>query len=255
MVTASDGGGSADEYEQIWIRIGSRSIEELIEMPLMSDPVSLATLDVLTKVLPTALLTDANLVSLAICRAVNLSLERGNSDGSCVAYVWLGMIAGSHFGNYKAGFRFGRLGYEMVGKRGLNRFQARTYMCFGSQVMPWNKHVKAGRDLIRRAFEDAKKIGDLTYVAYSCDNLNTNLLAAGDPLVEVQLEAENGLEFAQKARFGLVIDIITAQLGLILTLRGLTPKFGSFDQEHFDELRFERHFASNPVLALPELEY
>ena len=70
-------------------------------MPLMNDPVSLASLDVLTKVLPTALLTDANLVSLAICRAVNLGLERGNSDGSCVAYVWLGMIAGSHFGNYK----------------------------------------------------------------------------------------------------------------------------------------------------------
>ena len=62
-------------------------------------------------------------------------------------------------------------------------------------------------------------------------HLNTNLLAAGDPLVEVQREAENGLEFAQKARFGLVIDIITAQLGLIRTLRGLTPKFGSFNDE------------------------
>jgi hypothetical protein len=62
--------------------------------------------------------------------------------------------------------------------------------------------------------------------------LNTNLLAAGDPLAEVQREAENGFEFAQKARFGIVIDIITAQLGLIRTLRGLTPKFGSFDDGH-----------------------
>jgi hypothetical protein len=35
----------------------------------------------------------------------------------------------------------------------------------------------------------------------------------------------------------------------------LTPKFGSFDHGQFDELRFERHFASNPALALPELEY
>ena len=94
----------------------------------MSDPASLATLDVLTKVLPPASFTDANLLSLAVCRAVNLSLERGNSDGSCVAYVWLGQVAGPHFGNYKAGFRFGRLGYELVEKRGLKRFQARTYM-------------------------------------------------------------------------------------------------------------------------------
>jgi len=86
-----------------------------------------------------------------------------------------------------------------------------------------------GRDLIHRAFEAANKIGDPTFAAYSCNNLNTNLLAAGDPLVEVQREAEHGLEFAQKARFGLVIDIITPQLGLTRTLCGLTPKFGSFD--------------------------
>src|SRR5260370_8683769 len=56
-------------------------------------------------------------------------------------------------------------------------------------------------------------------------------------------------------RFGLVIDIITAQLGLIRTLRGLTSQFGSFNDERFDELRFERHLSGNPVLALPECWY
>ncbi|MGA2730298.1 MAG: sigma 54-interacting transcriptional regulator [Terracidiphilus sp.] len=243
------------EYERIWSQIGSHAIEDFMELPLMEDPGSLATLDVLTKLVPPALYTDANLVSLATCRAVNLSLESGNSDGSCVAYVWLGTIAGPHFNNYEAGFRFGRLGYELVEQRGLKRFQARTYMCFGSHVMPWTKHIQAGRDLLRRAFEAANKIGDLTVAAYSCDALNTNLLASGDPLSEVQREAEKGFEFAQKAQFGIVIDIITAQLGLIRTLRGLTPKFGSFDDGQFEELQFERHLASDPVLALPECWY
>jgi PAS domain S-box-containing protein len=243
------------EYERIWSRLGSRAVEELIELPLMSDPASLATLDVLAKVLAAALYTDANLLYLAICRMVNLSLERGNSDGSCFAYVWLGMIAGPHFGNYNAGFRFGRLGYELVEKRGLKRFRARTYSCFGCDVMPWRKHFRACRDLLRRAFEAANETGDLTFAAYSCYHLNTNLLAAGDPLAEVQREAENGLEFAKKARFGLVIDVITGQLGLIRTLRGLTPKFGSFDDEQFDEVQFERHLASDPVLVLPECWY
>ena len=37
------------EYERIWSQLGDRPIEELIELPLMSDPASLATLDVLTK--------------------------------------------------------------------------------------------------------------------------------------------------------------------------------------------------------------
>jgi PAS domain S-box-containing protein len=243
------------EYERIWSQLGSRAIEELIELPLMSDPVSLATLDVLTKVLPPALHTDANLLSMAVCRAVNLSLERGHGDGSCVAYVFFGKIAGPHFGDYKAGFRFGQLGYELVEKRGLERFQARTYHWFAQFVAPWTKHARACRDLMRRASEAANKIGDLTVAAYSCDNLNTNFLAAGDPLVEAQRQAENGLEFAQKARFGRVIDVITAQLGLIRTLRGLTPKFGSFDDGQFEEFRFERHLANDPALTLPECWY
>jgi PAS domain S-box-containing protein len=109
--------------------------------------------------------------------------------------------------------------------------------------------------LVRRAFDAANEIGDLTFAAYSCNNLNTNLLAAGDPLGDTQREAENGLDFARKARFGLVIDIITAQLGLIRTLRGLTPEFGCFNDERFNESQFEHHLQSDPRLALPECWY
>jgi PAS domain S-box-containing protein len=243
------------EYERIWSWLNGRSIEDLIELPLMSDPAMLRTLDVLTEVVTPALFTDENFLSLVICRMVNLSLEHGNSDGSCFAYVFLGMIAGRHFDNYEAGFEFGRTGYELVEKHGLRRYQARTYMCFGNLVMPWTRHVRTGRDLVRRAFDAASKAGDLTFAAYSRNNLNTNLLAAGDPLAEAQREAKQGLDFALNARFGLVIDIITAQLGLIRTLRGLTPTFGRFDDEQFDERRFESHLASQPDLALPECWY
>ena len=244
-----------DEYQRIWSRLGARRIEALIDLPLMSDPAMLGTLDVLNDVVPPALFTDRNLLSLVICRMVNLSLEHGNSDASCFAYVFLGMIAGPHFDNYAGGFQFGRLGYELIEKRGLHRYQARTYMAFGNFVMPWTRHVRTGRDLVRRAFDIANKAGDLTFAAYSCNNLNTNLLAAGDALAGAQREAERGLEFAQKARFGLVIEIITAQLQLIRTLRGLTPTFGSFDCEQFDERRFEGHLASQRNLALPECWY
>jgi PAS domain S-box-containing protein len=243
------------EYERIGQQLGSRSIEDLIDLPLMTDPESRASLDVLTEVVTPALFTDENLLALVICRMVNLSLKYGNSDGSCFAYVWLGMILGPHFADYGSGFRFGRLGYELVEKRGLRRYQARAYMSFGNLVMPWTRHIRTGRELVRRAFDAANKVGDLTFAAYSCNNLNTNLLASGDPLGDVQREAENGLEFARKARFGLVIDIISAQLGLIRTLRSRTPVFGSFNDERFDESRFEHHLQSDPRLALPECWY
>ena len=235
------------EYERIWLQLGSRTIESLIELPLMSDPASLATMDVLTKIGPPSLHTDAQLFSLVICRAVNLSLESGNCDASCFAYVRLGMVAGSRFGDYQAAYRFGRLGHDLVERHGLKRFQARTYMCFGGFVLPWTRHVRAGRDLLHRGLQAANKMGDLVYAACG-HHLTTNLLATGEPLVDVQREAEDVLAFAQKARFRFIIDIAATQLELIRTLRGLTPTFGSFDDGQFEELRIERRFTRSPDL-------
>ncbi|UVK41493.1 AAA family ATPase [Mesorhizobium sp. AR10] len=244
------------EYERIWLQLEGRTIESLIDLPLMNDPASLATLDVLAKIGPPAFYTDANLLSLVTCRAVNLSLERGNCDASCLAYEWLSMLAGPHFGDYRSAvYRFGQLGYDLTEGRGLTRFQARTYMDFGGSVVPWTRHVRAGRDLVRRAFEAANKIGDLNYAAYCGKDLTTNLLTAGDPLAEAEREADHGLAFAQKMRFGLVVDCMSAQRALIRMLRGLTTTFGSFDDAQFDELRIERRFLENPDLALVECWY
>jgi len=60
------------EYERIWSQLGSRTIEEFVDLPLMSDPASLATLDVLTKLAPPSFHIDVNLLSLITCRAANL---------------------------------------------------------------------------------------------------------------------------------------------------------------------------------------
>jgi signal transduction histidine kinase/CheY-like chemotaxis protein len=243
------------EYDEIWRRIGSGSVEALVDLPLTSDPQWRATLDVLAQIVTPALFTDDNLLCLVLCRMANISLEHGNSGASCFAYVWLGMIVGPHFNDYPTAFRFGRLGFELVERRGLDRFKARVYMSFGNLVNPWTKHVRTGRPLVRRAFHTANEMGDLTFAAYSCNNLITNLLASGEPLPDIQREAEAGLAFARKIRFGLVIDIITSQLRLILTLRGLTPVFNSFNDAQFDEGRFEKHFEADPRLALPACWY
>ncbi|WP_017997359.1 ATP-binding sensor histidine kinase [Rhizobium leguminosarum] len=237
------------EYDRIWSGLGSHAIEELIDLPLMSDPASSATLDILTRLVGAVWHTDANLACMAICLAVNLSLERGNSDGSCYHYVSLGYIAGPRFGDYEAGFRFGQLGCRLVEKHDLNRFQARTYKDFGAHVIPWTRHVRTGRDILRRALDIANQSGDLTFAGYSHVSLNSNLLAAGDPLIDVQQQAEIGLAFAREVRFQFVEDLASAQLGLVRTLRGLTRKFGSFDDDGFDEGEIERRFSENPNLA------
>jgi PAS domain S-box-containing protein len=236
-------------YDRLLQRLGSGSIESLVDLPLMTDPDRRATMDVLTMLTSPALFTDENLFRLVVCRMAALSLEHGNSDGSCLGYAWLGSVLGMYFGNYQAGRRFGRLGLDLVEKRGLERFRARVYLVFAVHVVNWTQNLSMSRDLLRRAFAAAQETGDLSYVAYSCVDLVTNFLASGDPLGEAEREAENGLEFVRKMSFGLISDCMIGQLRLIRVLRGLRPVFTSFDGAEFDEGSFEQRLESKPQLA------
>jgi PAS domain S-box-containing protein len=243
------------EYERIGSQLAGRTIEELIDLPLMQDAASLATAEVLTKLFAPALQTDGNLVSLMSCKAVNLSLEHGNCDASCFAYVLISRVAGPRFGDYQFGFRFGQLGYDLVERRGLKRFEAKTYVCFSIFSVRWMKPVRACRDLLDRAFAAAILTGDVPYGGYARNSLNSDLLFSGEALAETQVEAERGLAYADKVRFGLVSDFIATQLALVRMLRGLTTTFGCFDDGQFDELAIERHLSSNPALAVPACCY
>jgi predicted ATPase/two-component sensor histidine kinase len=243
------------EYQRLLGRIGQRSVASLTDLPFLDDEALEATLNVLIAVLPPAFFSDENLVCLVLCRIANLSIEHGNSDASSLGFAYLGMVAGPLFGDYQAGFEFGRLGLALVDDKGLERFKARVYMCFAYHVMPWTQPMHAGIPLLRRAFVVAKERGDLTYIGFSSCCLVTSLLASGHPLDEVEEEAVDRLRVVREAGFGLIVDIITAQVELIRGLRGLASWLGSSGGEYADKAAFERHLESNPALAIARCWY
>jgi PAS domain S-box-containing protein len=243
------------EYGRLWRHLGDRAIGALVDLPVTRDPDCIATLEVLTLTVPAANFTDENLFCVAVARMASLSVEHGNGDASCHAYVWLGMILRSRFVNFEAGFRFGRLGIDLVERQGLDRFKARVYSDFGHLINPWTRHLRDGVDWVRRALFTAQTNGDLTFASFAGNSLTMLLLASGEPLGDVQREVENGLEFTRKVRFGLFADIMIGQLGLIRALRGLTSDLSNFGDEKFDERRFEQHLETDPRLAFAACWY
>jgi PAS domain S-box-containing protein len=243
------------EYDRLWRHLGDRAIGALVDLPVTRDPDCIATLEVLTLTVPAANFTDENLFCVAVARMASLSLHHGNGDASCHAYVWLGMILRSRFGNFEAGFRFGRLGIDLVERRGLDRFKARIYSDFGHLINPWTKHLRVGIDWVQRALITAQTNGDLTFASFASNSLTMLLLASGEPLDGVQAEAVNGLEYTRRVRFGLFADIMTGQLGLVRALRGLTSDISSFGDKQFDERRFQERLETDPRLAFAACWY
>jgi PAS domain S-box-containing protein len=244
-----------NEYERMHALLRQRPLEQVLVAPLMSDADSSATMNVLADLMPPLLFVARNLHDLALLRMTNISLEHGSSDGSCYAYARLMQVLGARFADYETAFRFGQLACDLVDHRGLDRFKARVYMCFGSYVVSWFQHLPTSRAWITRAFDAASASGDLTFTLYACKHLSTNLLVAGEPLPDVELEIERGLGFAQKAKFGLVIDAFIGELMMIRALRGQPPDIATQGNVVYYEGQFEQHLAQSPHLALPACWY
>ena len=220
----------------------------------MTSPEWRATMDVFMDLVPSAVSTDRNLVDLVLVRMVNLSLEHGNCDASCYAYTCVSRVLGVRFGDYQTALRFGQLACDLVERRGLDRFKARVYINFGGLVIPWTQHLPTSHPLMRRAIEVANASGDLTFVVYSSHMLTTHLLISGEPLGDVQREAENGFAFARQIGSSPLAERFTGQLMLIRTLRGLEHDVVSLDDAGHGDDWFETHLDEKPHLAYARVQ-
>jgi PAS domain S-box-containing protein len=246
------GAEARSEYDRFWSRLGSRAIENIVDLPLMQDPETLAMLDVLARLSMPALYTDQNLYALSVCRATNLTLEHGNSDAATFSYAIMGLIASARFGHHDEGYRLGKMACDLLERRGWNHLGGRTYFFFAA-VTPWTRPLGEGIDPARRSFDMAKEHGDPAFAAFASRALTSTLLALGHPLDQVERQAEEGAESV--GQFGFFLDRISTPLALVRTLRGRTPKFGSLDDNLLTERSFEQRLTGDPTDAFLECYY
>ncbi len=244
----------AQEFSSIMGEIARGAVERRTSLPILADEGLAGVLDVLAALLPPAFFTDDRLVCLALGRMANIAASHGHSPASPLGYAYLGMVLGPHFGHYDAARAFGRLGLDLVERPGLDRFRARVTMAYAAHVAPWVEPLGEARPLLRSALDLATRTGDLTYAGFSSCCYVTNMLAAGDPLADVGLEARERLSFVQ-GRFGLIADIVAVQLGLVAALRGETATPLSMTRAAFSETEFEARVVGNPSTRIVECWY
>jgi PAS domain S-box-containing protein len=226
------------EYETVWQTLNGRSIESLIDLPLITDPEMRAAMDMLSALIPPAYFTDFHLYCLLVCRMVNVSMQHGTSGASAHAYGRLGTILGTVFHRYREGYRFAQLACDLVEKHRFIAYRAKVHHMMGWAAI-WTQPIATAIDFNRAAFRAASETGDLTYACYGMFQSFTGLLLRNDPLDAVWRESEMGLDFARKARYGDVVDIIVSQQRFIAAMRGHTATFATFSDAQFDEATFE----------------
>src|SRR6266404_4195000 len=232
------------EYEAVWQTLNGRSIESLMDLPMITDPEVQAAMQVLSILGPPAYLTDFRLSCLLFCRMGKLSMQHGTSGASALGYAYLGNFLGPVFHRYADGYRFVKLACDLVEKHGFIAYQAKIYHIMGT-VAVWTQPIATAIDFMRATYRTAIETGDLAFACYGMSLPITGFLLRNDPLDAVWRESEMALEFTRTAKYGDVADIIRSQQRFIANMQGRTATFSTFSDAQFDEVAFEAHLTGD----------
>ncbi|PTL76364.1 trifunctional serine/threonine-protein kinase/ATP-binding protein/sensor histidine kinase [Vitiosangium sp. GDMCC 1.1324] len=223
---------------EVWALMGERSIESLLELPLMADPDMEAVMSVLGSLFAPAYFTNTRLLILQLCRTIALSIRHGNVPSAAHGYAWYGVVLGSAFKRYREGYAFGRLACDLVERYDLAPLRGKVLYIM-EVINNWTHPLTVSLDLVRRGFQHAVQASDFQIAAFCSNHIVTMRLELGHNLEAVYQESVARLAFVRKAGFQDVQHVIHHIQRYVQQLRGLSPTFGSLNGEDFDEATFE----------------
>jgi predicted ATPase/signal transduction histidine kinase len=226
------------EYEMIWQNLSRRPIESLLDLPLMTDPELQAAMQVFSILAEVSWFTDFHFYCMLVCRMVNISMQHGMSGPSAHGYACLGSMLGPAFHRYREGYRLARLACDLVEKHGFTAYQTKVYHDLAA-VSLWTQPITSAIELRRAVTRSATETGNLTYACYSMHHSITGLLLRNDPLDAVWRESQMALDFARRAKFRDVADLVVSQQRFIAAMQCRTATFSTFSDSQFDEATFE----------------
>jgi PAS domain S-box-containing protein len=230
------------EYDSVWLALDGRSIESLIDLPLLTDPEMQAISRVCSVLAIPANLTDYNLGCVLTCRLVAISLQHGVSGASTSAYSMWWFGPGSVFRGYDESYRLAKLACELVEKHGFIANQMLVYAGTAA-VAIWMQPISIAIDFIQKAVRASIETGDLVSTCFNMVVSVTFCLLRSDPLDVVMREADLALAFTQKAKIGGFAELIESQQRFVATLQDGPATHAVSGDDAFDEASFEAQLA------------
>jgi predicted ATPase/signal transduction histidine kinase/tRNA A-37 threonylcarbamoyl transferase component Bud32 len=168
-----------------------KNIEDLINLPLMTDAYKLATMRILSAILTPAFIAAPGLFPLIACTQVNLSINYGNAPCSGYAYAFYGFTLNGIFEDIESASKFGKLALNIVERLKALEFKSRTFTVVAFTIWHGQHHVKETCPLFQVAYQSGLESGDLEFVGYAAQNKSQYLYFSGQELTELERDISN----------------------------------------------------------------
>ncbi|MBE9226065.1 AAA family ATPase [Phormidium sp. LEGE 05292] len=146
--------------------LNGRRIEDLVDLPQMSDPYELAAIKLLASIFAPAYIAAPTLLPLAVCKQVDLSVQHGNAPVSPTAYANYGLLLCGVVGDIDSGYQFGQLALNLLSRLNTQEIKAKTIVIVNIFIRPWKEHLRQTLEPLMSAYSIGMETGDLEFGAF-----------------------------------------------------------------------------------------
>jgi len=143
-----------------------QEIEELINLPEMTEPVPQAAIYILSSISAAAYIAAPELMLLIVSSMVNLSLKYGHGTWSAFSYAAYGLILCGVVQDIELGYKFGKLSLSLTKRLNTKRGKARAFEVLGAHVMHWKEHFRETLRIVNEGYQSGVETGEFEFASY-----------------------------------------------------------------------------------------
>jgi predicted ATPase/signal transduction histidine kinase/tRNA A-37 threonylcarbamoyl transferase component Bud32 len=231
--------------------LSERRIEDLVDLPQMSDPYKLAAMKLLSSIFAAAYIASPELVPLTVCKQVNLSVQYGNAFVSGFAYANYGLLLCGVVGDIDLGYQFGQLALTLVSKLNAQEIKAKTLMIVNIFIRPWKEHLRETLKPLMAVYSSGLETGDLQYAAFGLLMYSYLAYFSGKELTVLETEMGVNRNAIHKIKQETALHYIETYWQAILNLLGKSENTCCLKGEVCDEqVRLPLHEQANDRLGI-----
>ncbi|MFS0513886.1 AAA family ATPase [Nostoc sp. UIC 10607] len=229
---ASDIGQALGETAAI---LNGQRIEDLINLPQMSDRYKLAAIRLLSSIFAPAYIAAPTLLPLTVCKQVQLSVQYGNASVSPFAYANYGFLLCGVIGDIDSGYQFGQLALNLVSKLNAQEIKAKTAFIVNLFIRHCKEHLRQTLEPLMSAYSSGVETGDLEYAGYCLLQYSCSAYYSGKELTGLEKEITINRDAIHKIKQETALNYIEIYWQAILNLLGKSENPCRLQGEACDE--------------------
>ncbi|MEG4120908.1 AAA family ATPase [Microcoleus sp. N9_B4] len=172
-------------------QLQGKQIEELINLPVMSDPRTIAAMQLLAMLFSPIFAGNPALLPLHGSTMVSLSLQFGNAPASTIGYASYGMVLSVFLGEVEKGYCFGRVGMSLLNQLNVREFKSITLLFFGCFLQHRQEALRAVILTAKDGYITGIETGDFLNAGYNISVYFDDSFFAGVDFYDWEPEIEN----------------------------------------------------------------